>query len=191
MRAAWVRGLMSLATMIGCLLVAGCAAVEGPPTEVVEGTGGGPCGPIGGALFRVMPPPHFVDWSFDGAHLTFDDVTSVRVVDAAGTRLRQIVDANPEYHFGLEHWLRADLSPDGQQVVYTSCEYPTESRFLERPEPQSPRNEYLFEIATASVDGSTTRRLTTDSEYDHMPSWSPDGRRIAFLSGGRILRGLE
>ena len=199
MRAAWVRGLICLATMLVCLLLAGCDTfdsdapadahespppdvTESPPPDVFEGTGGYPCGPIGGALIRPIPPPHFVDWSSNGAHLAFDDVTSVRVVDAAGTRLRQVVDATQGYQFGMEHWLRADLSPDGQQVVYTSCEYRTDPPAEEQRESRSPRSEYLFEIATVALEGSTARRLTTDGEYDHLPSWSPDSRRIAYLS---------
>jgi TolB protein len=34
----------------------------------------------------------------------------------------------------------------------------------------------------ANADGSDPRRLTTDPGTDTSPSWSPDGRRIAFVS---------
>ena len=194
------RRAICAAMVFGCLLFGGCERPEvqpiatrspGPtatntpdrePQPHFEGTGGFVCGPWGGAWVRETPPPHFVDWSPDGTNLTFDDATSVRMVDAEGTRLRQVVDATPGYYFGIEHWLHADLSPDGRQVAYTSCEYRTEPPAEERRSRRSPRSEYLFEIATVAVDGSTATRLTTDSEYDHMPSWSPNGRRIAYLS---------
>ena len=32
-----------------------------------------------------------------------------------------------------------------------------------------------------TADGRTRRRLTRDPAFDGYPSWSPDGRRIAFL----------
>ena len=186
------RRTMCVAMLLGSLLLGACERpVEQPiatptpnrePTPHTDHIGGYLCGPFGGGFVREIPPPHFVDWSSDGAHLTFDDVTSVRMVNASGTQLRQVVDATPGYQFGIEHWMYADLSPDGRQVVYTSCEYRTEPAAEERRQFQSPRSQYVFEIATAALDGSKARRLTTNSEYDHLPSWSPGGRQIAYLS---------
>ena len=42
---------------------------------------------------------------------------------------------------------------------------------------------YRPEILVAHTDGSQNVRLTTNSDFDNYPSWSPDGTRIAFLSG--------
>lgn len=40
-----------------------------------------------------------------------------------------------------------------------------------------------LEIYTADPDGSNVQRLTKDGYSDFYPDWSPDGRKIAFVSG--------
>ena len=35
-----------------------------------------------------------------------------------------------------------------------------------------------------NADGGEKRNLTRDRASDDFPTWSPDGRRIAFLRGG-------
>ena len=39
-----------------------------------------------------------------------------------------------------------------------------------------------FEIYVMEVDGNNQRRLTNSRGWDISPSWSPDGKRIAFMS---------
>ena len=133
------------------------------------------------AMIKVVPE-HFIDWSPDGTHLIFDDVTSVRVVDVNGRRLRHVANANPGYQFPNDLGMHAAFSPDGQRIVYTSCEYPTEGLRVHRDAPWTPRGEYQYEIATIALDGSGAQRRTTNGYYDHLPVWSAGGQYIAFLS---------
>ncbi len=201
---AWMRRALSIAAVFGCLFLSGCEVGNPTPSEAlktptpVEGghrpnlhaePGGFPmadgsvpeasvfvCGPFVSRHNDL--PPHFVNWRPDGTHLIFDDDTSVRVVDVKGTQLRQIVDANPGYRFRDGIGPYAQFSPDGQAIVYASCEYTTGGGYLVR----NPRAYYKFEIVTVRVDGTGTQRLTTNRHYDHLPAWSPDGHRIAYLS---------
>jgi Tol biopolymer transport system component len=55
------------------------------------------------------------------------------------------------------------LSPDGERLVYMRIA----------------AQEDLF---VARIDGTQSRRLTDDAARDRGPSWSPDGRRLAFYS---------
>jgi Tol biopolymer transport system component len=39
-----------------------------------------------------------------------------------------------------------------------------------------------WEVYIVNVDGSGLRRLTSDPGNDGLPTWSPDGRTLAFVS---------
>jgi len=57
-------------------------------------------------------------------------------------------------------WLSLDLSPDGRSIVF----------------------ELLGDLYTLPVTGGEATRITSGQAYDMQPSYSPDGRRIAFIS---------
>jgi dipeptidyl aminopeptidase/acylaminoacyl peptidase len=63
-----------------------------------------------------------------------------------------------------------EISPDGTQVIYTKSELKKWSD-----------NKRVSSIWIANTDGTDHRQLL-GSDKDRSPSWSPDGRYIAFLS---------
>ena len=74
-------------------------------------------------------------------------------------------------------------SPDGAQIVYGSCEYPDPNAAARSEGGGLEENDYNFELARVQVDGTQQQRLTANEVSDNYPAWSPDGGRIAFISG--------
>ena len=57
-------------------------------------------------------------------------------------------------------WMSLDVSPDGKTIVF----------------------ELLGDIYTMPATGGTATRITSGPGFDSQPRWSPDGKRIVFLS---------
>jgi len=75
-----------------------------------------------------------------------------------------------ETFFQMETLTAPDISPDGGQIVFTRG-------WTDITKDQAQANLWLV-----GSDGSRPRELTQGAWRDSAPAWSPDGKRIAFLS---------
>ena len=77
---------------------------------------------------------------------------------------------NKETFMDMESVSNPSISPDGRQIVFT------------RSWVDKVKDERLSNIWIVDIDGSRTRELTSGTWRDSQPVWSPDAKRIAFLS---------
>lgn len=67
-----------------------------------------------------------------------------------------------------------ELSPDGKTIAYTIGTVDKEA------------NRVTNQIYTVNIDGSGKKQITTGNASSTSPKWSPDGTRLAFVTGGQI-----
>ena len=98
-----------------------------------------------------------------------------RVADGAGGRSSSIIPPT------LDGRLSVDVASDNSRIVYATCHYATtETRHRSFNDGTIYRTQY--EIATSNIDGTEPQRLTRNTGFDHLPVWSPNGDRIAFIT---------
>ena len=141
-----------------------------------------------GAGVRALPSATGFDWdptwSPDGRFIAFsgnqpqtsknsDSPLAIWVMRSNGRQPRQLTvpGPGPIEQSGEGDW-NPSWSPDGKTIAFTRY-------FLHDP------NEYAIRysaIYLVNPDGSNLRRLSADNSQDFEPAWSPDGKRIAFVS---------
>jgi Tol biopolymer transport system component len=115
-------------------------------------------------------------WSPESERIVFvhyyeDSSTSdIFVVDADGSNLTNIT--NERYFYDNPQW-----SPDGSRIAFGSDRNASDHDVWCNSKPQC-----KSEIYTINTDGTELKRLTFDRAGDYSPRWSPDGKKIAFMS---------
>lgn len=108
-------------------------------------------------------------WSPDGSKILFES-------DRDGNRELYVMDPDGgnQIRFTRDNAVdsTAAWSPDGSLIAFAS-----------NRDTGPPYNPYNLDIYVMNADGSNVRRIVDDPEYDVGPQWSPDGRKIVFMTG--------
>jgi dipeptidyl aminopeptidase/acylaminoacyl peptidase len=110
--------------------------------------------------YKVLTSAHFKE---DGMGFLFDSHQHLYVVDATTGEARRITDGEHDHS-------QPTFSPDGKTIAFASNRF--EDPVL------CPDN---LDICTIPADGGTVTRLTKAQGPNTAPSFSPDGKMLAFL----------
>lgn len=112
------------------------------------------------------------DWSPNGRRIAWGSCRAggkcdIKVMNADGSGATNLTNSD-DYYDGVPTW-----SPNSRQILFSS----------DRDHDHSlPPLERGRDIYVMDADGGNVRRLT-DSGYNSIADWSPDGRRVVYMGG--------
>jgi Tol biopolymer transport system component len=110
-------------------------------------------------------------WSPDGRRIAYESNWQIWVMNADGSGQRRLT------HNGGRNFNPA-WSPDGRRIAFER----RLGRYQEVDWCSGCGGALFFEVHVMNADGSGQRQLTPEGARNRAPSWSPDGRKIAFVS---------
>jgi Tol biopolymer transport system component len=126
---------------------------------IISASGGTPR-PLADRIGHEITPA----FSPDGQRIAYyDDSGNLRVVSTSGGTAFVVADSAYAHHDGFS---RIEWSPDGSRIAFTR-------------QNESPSGS---DICTVAPNGSDLRNLTATADDGMWPTWSPDGKKLVYLS---------
>jgi Tol biopolymer transport system component len=127
----------------------------------------------------------YLTWSPDGERLVYGSINErINIVQLTNGEVIRIPESFEGYD--RDKYRFPQLSPDGQTILFVSNKRRIASTFDQNLFPWWSGDIYMEELYVMPADGSEQRCLTCAYEnppqFVIFPSWSPDGRQIAFFT---------